>query len=141
MNSAQEIAGGLIVAGSDATVLLKSGEEILDQVPGLVQMLVPAALILARTARGDHDGLASFLQRRDHSVLGVIGLVCNEPIGLSVFKQNACTVQIVGLSGREVKARRIAKRIDQGMDLGAQSAARATDRLVLADFFWAPALC
>jgi hypothetical protein len=49
--------------------------------------------------------------------------------------------QIMRLTAGEEEVDGVAQRIDQGMDLGAQSAARATDRLVLADFFWAPALC
>src|ERR1700722_10297609 len=39
-----------------------------------------------------------------------------------------------------MEADRVPQGIDQGMDLGAQSTARAPDRLV-AIFFWAPALC
>ncbi len=49
--------------------------------------------------------------------------------------------QVVDLAASQMKAERIAERIDQGMDFGAQPAARAPDRLVLAGFFWAPALC
>ena len=49
--------------------------------------------------------------------------------------------QIMRLSAGQVEADRIAKRIDQGVDLGAQAAARTPDRLVFASFFWAPALC
>jgi len=51
------------------------------------------------------------------------------------------TDQIMRLATGQVEADRIAERIDQGMDLGAQPAARAPDRLVLAIFFLAPALC
>ena len=49
--------------------------------------------------------------------------------------------QVVCLAPGQEEADRVAKRIDEGMDLGAQSAARAPDRLVLAGFFLAPALC
>ena len=49
--------------------------------------------------------------------------------------------QIVSLAAGQEEADRIAEGIDQGVDFGAQSAARAADRLVLAGFFWAPALC
>ena len=45
------------------------------------------------------------------------------------------------LTARKDKADRVAKGVDQGVDLGAQSSSRATDGLVLAGFFWAPALC
>jgi hypothetical protein len=47
----------------------------------------------------------------------------------------------VCLAAGQEEAKRIAERIDQCMDLGAQSAARAPDCLVFTGFFWAPALC
>jgi hypothetical protein len=47
----------------------------------------------------------------------------------------------VRLAAGQGEANRIAECIDQRVDFGAQSAARAADRLVLAGFFWAPALC
>jgi len=39
------------------------------------------------------------------------------------------------LAAGQVEADRIAKGIDQGVDLGAQPAARTPDSLVFADFF------
>jgi hypothetical protein len=50
-------------------------------------------------------------------------------------------LQVVCLAAGQEEADRVAQRVNQGVDLGAQSAARAADRLVLAGFFWAPALC
>jgi hypothetical protein len=49
--------------------------------------------------------------------------------------------QIMHLPAGQKEADRVSKRIDQGVDLGAQSAARPPDGLVFAGFFWAPALC
>jgi hypothetical protein len=45
------------------------------------------------------------------------------------------------LSRRERQRDGVAERIDDGMELRRQAAARAADRLVGVDFFWAPALC
>jgi hypothetical protein len=47
----------------------------------------------------------------------------------------------MGLARRQYEAQRIAKGIDKGMDLCAQPAFAASDRLVFAVFFCAPALC
>jgi len=47
----------------------------------------------------------------------------------------------VCLAAGQEEADRVAQRIDQGVYLGAQSAARSPDRLVFAGFFSAPALC
>jgi hypothetical protein len=49
--------------------------------------------------------------------------------------------QVVRLAAGQMEADRIAERIDQSMDLGAQSAARAPDGLVFVVFFLTPALC
>ena len=40
MDSAEEVAGGLVVAGGNAAILLELVEELLDQVTGSVQVLV-----------------------------------------------------------------------------------------------------
>jgi hypothetical protein len=45
------------------------------------------------------------------------------------------------LSGRQQKAGRVTESINRSMDLRAQSAFAAPDRLVLPLFFGAPALC
>jgi hypothetical protein len=47
----------------------------------------------------------------------------------------------MSLSAGQEEADRIAERIGQRMDFSAQSAAGSPDRLIVAGFFWAPALC
>jgi hypothetical protein len=47
----------------------------------------------------------------------------------------------MGLTRGQEEADGIAQGIDQGMDLGAQPAFAAADRLIRAVFFLAPALC
>jgi hypothetical protein len=47
----------------------------------------------------------------------------------------------VRLPRREGEAGRVAERVDQGLDLRAQAAAAAPDRLVATPFLIAPALC
>jgi len=47
----------------------------------------------------------------------------------------------MSLPAGEEKAHRVAKGINQRVYLRAQSTARAPDSLILASFFWAPALC
>ena len=80
-------------------------------------------------------------QGLDHPLVGIEGLVCQQGIGLHLRQQRVGAFQIMGLARRQDEVQRIAQRIDQGMDLGAQSAFAAPDRLVFAVFFWAPALC
>ena len=68
-------------------------------------------------------------------------LVGDQRSGLHRGQEVVRSRQVVRFTAGQEEAERIAERIDQRMDLGAQSAARAPDCLVLARFFWAPALC
>ena len=77
----------------------------------------------------------------EDAFIGVERFVGDQRIGLHRGQQVVCSHEVVCLAAGQEKAERIAERIDQCMDLGAQSAARTPDRLVLAGFFWAPALC
>jgi hypothetical protein len=47
----------------------------------------------------------------------------------------------MGLAPGQMETNRIAEGVNQGVDFGAQSATRPSDRLVGPVFFWAPALC
>ena len=49
--------------------------------------------------------------------------------------------EVVRLTAGQHEADGVAKRIDQGVYLGAQSASGSSDGLVFAKFFLAPALC
>jgi hypothetical protein len=128
-------------AGGDGAELLELGEEVLNQVACLVEMPV---VVPRRPPIGfprDDCGLACGCQRLDDPLVGVERLIGDQRIGLHCGQEVVGADQIVGLAAGQEEAKRIAERIDQGMDLGAQSATRAADRLVFPDFFWAPALC
>jgi hypothetical protein len=60
---------------------------------------------------------------------------------LHVRQQGVRPLQIMGLAWGQEEADGIAEGIDQGVDPGAQPAFASADRLILAVFFWAPALC
>src|SRR5215203_3888763 len=68
-------------------------------------------------------------------------LSASRVFGFHVRQQRVCALQVMGLARGQEEAEWIAESVDQGMDLGAQSAFAAPDRLILAVFFWAPALC
>ena len=91
-------------------------------------------------ARRDHRGLPGRGQRFEDPLVGIERLVGDQRIGLHRGQKVVGSHQIVRLAAGQKEADRVPQSIDQGMDLGAQSAARAPDRLV-AVFFWAPALC
>ena len=141
MDGAQEVHRSLVIAGRDGTVLLELGEEILDQVPGLIEVCVEGARCLAGFARWDDRHLAGFSQRFEHALVGIERLVGNERLGLQLRQQRIGSGQIVLLTAGEMKADRIAECIHQRVDLGGQPALAAADGLVFASFLGAPAAC
>ena len=91
--------------------------------------------------RWDHHLLSGGRQRLDDAFVGVECLVGDQRIGRHVGQEFIGADEIVGLATGQTEIDGIAERIDQSMDLGAQSAARSPDRLILTIFFLAPALC
>jgi hypothetical protein len=80
------------------------------------------------------------LQRFDHPLIGIEGLVCYHDVGVDGRKQQIGAVEIMGIAGSEGEAGWIAERIDGGIDFSSQPAFAAPDCFV-APFFGAPALC
>jgi hypothetical protein len=141
VDAGQEASCGLVIAGGDGPELLELGEEVLDQMPGLVELFVKGARCLAGFPRWDDRCLAGFGQRFEHPLVGIERLVGNECLGLKLWEQRIGSSQVMRLTAGEMKADRIAERIDGGVDLGGQPALAAADRLILAQFLGAPAAC
>src|SRR3954462_12294104 len=141
VNAGQEASCGLVVAGGNGPELLELGEEVLDQMPGLVEVFVKGARRLAAFARWDDRRLAGLGQRLEYPLVGIEGFVGNECLGLKLREQRIGSGQIVLLTAGEMKAGRIAERIHQGVDLGGQPALAAADGLIIAQFLGAPAAC
>src|SRR3954447_2260326 len=140
-NAGQEASCGLVIAGGDGPELLELGEEVLDQMPGLVEVFVKGARCLAAFARWDDRCLAGVSQRLEHALVGIERFIGDECLGLKRGQQGIGSSQIVLLTAGEMKAGRIAERIDGGVNFGAQPSARASDGLILTPFLRAPALC
>src|SRR3954464_9599740 len=148
--------GALVLAGRRGPVLRQFDEEVLDQVAGLVEVLVVRAQLLAVRLGRDHGRLACLRERLEHSLLGIIGLVGDQRGSGEVGQQSIGTFEVVRLPRREGEAGRVAERVARGgaepggvagrvaggVYLRAQAAAAAPDRLVApAAFLGAPALC
>ena len=132
---------GLVVAGRNGPKLLELGEEVLDQMPGLVEVFVEGARCLSALARGDHRRLTSLGQRFEHPLVGIERLVGDERLSLKLWEHRIGSSQVMLLTSGEMKADRIAECIHQGVDLGGQPALAATHGLVFASFLGAPAAC
>ena len=141
VNAGEEASCGLVVAGGNGPELLELGKEVLDQMPGLVEVFVKGARRLAGFARWDDGRLAGFGQRLEHPLIRIERLVGNECLGLKRGQQGIGSGQIVLLTAGQMKADRIAKRIHQRVDLGGQPALAAPDGLVRPSFLGAPAAC
>ena len=141
MDAGEEVSGGLIVAGRNRSVLLEFAIEVFHEVARFVQFLVVGARDFSIAPRRDHEFLPCREQRLDDALVGIESLVCQQCFGSHIRQQRGGPFQIMGLARRQDEVQRIAQRIDERMNLGAQPAFAAPDRLVFAVFFCAPALC
>jgi len=137
----EEVFSCFVVASGDATEELELGEEVLDQVSSFVEFLVIFSLHFSIGFRRN-DGLFSGLfQRFEHPFIGIEALVGNHGSGFQQRQQRIGSIQFASLAFGEMKADRVAERIDGGMNLGAPSALAGADGLRTAPFLRAPALC
>jgi len=141
VNAGQEVPGEFVVSGCDRPELFEFGEEILDEMAFLVEVLVELAGHAPVGFGRDDYTFAGLLERFDDALVRVIGLIGDQLVCFERRQKVVGTSQIMRLSAGQMKPGRVAQRIDGGVDLRAQPAAGSSDRLILAGFFWAPALC
>jgi hypothetical protein len=141
VDAGEEISGGLVVARGKGAVLFELAVEILDEVACLVHFFIESARVFAIALRRDHQVFSCRAKRFDHPLVGIEGFVCHQSAGLHLRKQHVGPFQVMGLARGEEEGKRLAQGVDQTMDFGAQPAFAASDRLIFAVFFWAPALC
>ncbi len=119
MDGGEKILRGLVVAGGDGPELLKTTEEILNQMAMFIKLSVVIAH-LRSIFLGRYDGdLAGGSERGKHPLVGVERLVGNNDLRLDRGQKVVRAVEIVRLARAQQKISRIAQRIDAGMDLGA----------------------
>ena len=126
----------------DGSELLELAEEVLDEVALPVDLSIIVARVrscgFGRNDRSDAGG-AEWL---DDPLVGVEGAIGEQEAGLQTGQESVSAVQIVSLAGCEQKLGRSAVGVDEGVDLGAQSASAEPDGFVVFGLFLrAPALC
>ena len=99
-----------------------------------VEFAIKIARRQAVWSRRDYGGFASRRQRVEDSAIGIEGAICDQQVGGYMRQHRIRPGQVVRLSRRQQETQRIAKRVDQRMDLGAQTAAAAAKGLVLSFF-------
>lgn len=78
MDGTKEVAGGLVVAGRNAAILLELVKELLNQVTCLVEMLVVVARLSAAALGRNHDVFAGVVQGCNDPFLGVVRFIGND---------------------------------------------------------------
>lgn len=140
LDGGQECVGQFVVAGGDGAEVFEFVEEPFNEVALAIQSKVCIARFdpigLRRNDRHDPPSLKGANQG-----VGIIGFISQKRLGFDRLQQRFCLTDVRGLPRRERQGDRIAQRVDDGVDLGGQSTARAPDGLILPLFFCAPALC
>jgi len=110
-------------------------------VAGFIEFFVVTPLHFA-VGLGRYDcAFACLLQGNQNTLIGIEAFVGEHHVGHNLRQQHIRSIQIAGLTTGEMKVNRVAQSIDRSMNLGAQPAFAASDGLVGAPFFSAPALC
>ena len=122
MYGSEECGGSFAVTRFYCSVMLEFFEEILDRVAGLVDRSVIVARLLSVGFRGNDRPYFHGIQPVEHPFIGIIALVGDQGSGLDFVDQHICAIKIAGLSGRQMKAGRIAQSVAGRMDFGTQSA-------------------
>jgi hypothetical protein len=108
INSAEKSLGQFVIAGGNGSVLFEFGKEILNQVTGLVQIsvILPGRLAVA-FGRNDRRFTLRF-ERFNHPFVSVIALIGEHCVGGNIGQQDIGPIEVTGLSGRQMKPRRMA---------------------------------
>lgn len=129
----------LFEARGDASELFEFAEEAFDQVALAVEFWRHAALQAHPALRRDMRRATPCRHPFDDGQT-VVAAIGNDSAGRQRVKQDRGRCLVRGLSRRDVQPDRQAILIDDSVDLGAQSATRTADGVILAPFF-PPAAC
>jgi hypothetical protein len=135
----REAGGGLVVTGGDASEMLDTVDEALDQVAFLVEVLVVGDRLSPARIWRDHGGGAELDDGRPDAI-GIVSLVSDDVLAGLAIEQGLGLGRIMGLAGGQDDPDQLADGVDEEMQLAAQAAARAANRLSVRAPF-APAAC
>jgi len=141
VDTGEEVDGPLVVAGGDSAELLELAEKVFNEVAGRIQVTVERLRPLAVAFWRDGCGFAGRPEPVDHALVSIIGAIGQQRRRHDARQQHVAAAEVMRLAWRQVKAQRIAQRIDQGMDLRAQPASGRANGFFGTVFLAAPALC
>jgi len=111
--------------------LLKLAEEILNQVPGLIELPVREALCFSVAFGWDHSAFTVSFEPVNDPSIRIEGFVGNQGICSDLSQQNLGALQIMSSRLSWGKAGGIAQCINGDMNLRTQSTLAAPDALIL----------
>jgi len=138
VNAGEEGVGEFVVAGGDGSEMLEHVEETLDEIAFAIEDEVAPARDFAVGFGWDDGDDRLIVEGGDESV-GAERLVGDQGAGIDGFDQRFGAGEIVILAGAEPHLDRVAEGVDDGVNLGGQSAAGSADSLRAV--FLGPALC
>ena len=128
MNAGEEGLGEFVVTRGDGPEMLEFVEETLDEIALAIEGEVARARGFSVGFGGDDGGDRSIVEGGDEGV-GVEGLVSDQSAGIDGFDQRFSPNEVVILARAEHHLDRIAKGVDERVNLGGQSAAGSADGL------------
>src|SRR5580704_17337851 len=129
MHKPAEVAGELVVSGGDGAEVLDAAVGALDEVAPLVALGVEGEEALAIGFVGD-DGDGAAALEQDAQMVGVVGLVADQPgAGCALAQQRRRDGDIGDVAAGQAEGERPAGLVDERVDFGRASAARAADGL------------
>jgi hypothetical protein len=140
LDGGKECVSELVVTRGDGAEVFEFVKEPFNKVSLAIQGKVGVSLLKA-VRLGRNDWLYSPLLKGFDQGIGIIGFVSQERFGVNLIQQRLGLTDAGRLARSKRQSDRIAGCIDDGVDLGGQSATGAADGLILTFFFLAPALC
>src|SRR5246500_5601546 len=125
---------GLVGAHGDAFELLEPAEEVLDEMPPFVHLLIDGERLCAARMLGDDDLGAARVEIGDNGV-AVERLVGDQRVEGQSLDERRHAHGVEALSRQKHEAHEIAERIGEGQDFGGHAALRTADRLTLSPPF------
>ena len=143
VDGSEKADGAFVVASGEGAVLLEFGEEVFNQMAGLIEVRIIRTRLEPIGLGGNDRRHLRLRQEGQDALLGVIGFI-GEQRG-NVFQQRGqegrYSGQVGGVAGREMKAGRIAQGITGRMEFRAQAPTRAPDAFDAGVPPFAPAPC
>src|SRR6516225_547731 len=128
LNAGEEGLGEFVVTGGDGPEMFELVEETLDEIAFAIEDEVARARGFSVGFGGDDGGDRSIVEGGDEGV-SVEGLVSDQSAGIDGFDQRFSPNEVVILARAEHHLDRIAKGVDERVNLGGQSAAGSADGL------------